>query len=253
MTALLVAAIVFALVFGGAMAGLALNARLPEHHRDASSKDVVTLVMGLIATVSALVLSLLIASAHDQFDTQEREVQQLSVHTFQLDRLLAHYGPETVDVRELLRRFVADELRQLWPGEGVDSAKEAAAPVRVDAEDLYMRIAGLAPKTQIQRFVQSHALELLASMGQTRRLMLEQAGGSLSTPFFVVLVFWLVVLFVGFGLFARRNATVVAALVAGALTVAGAVFLILEMNTPYSGMMAISSAPMRTALDRIGR
>ena len=93
----------------------------------------------------------------------------------------------------------------------------------------------------------------MTTMGTTIRLLYEQAGGSLSWPFFVVLVFWLVVLFAGFGLYARRNATVIAALFVGALTVAGAIFLILEMNRPYSGLMEISSAPIRDALAQIGR
>ena len=94
---------------------------------------------------------------------------------------------------------------------------------------------------------------MLTDMATTRRLMAEQAGGSLSWPFFVVLVFWLVMLFLGFGLFARFNATVIAAHFVGALSVAGAIFLILEMNHPYSGMMQISSAPIHRALEQLGR
>ena len=89
-------------------------------------------------------------------------------------------------------------------------------------------------------------------MDSTRRLLFEQAGGSLSWPFFVVLVFWLVMLFIGFGLYARRNATAITAFLAGALTVAGAIFLILDLYRPYSGLMQISSAPIRNALMQIG-
>jgi hypothetical protein len=96
-------------------------------------------------------------------------------------------------------------------------------------------------------------MQILTDMANTRRLMAEQAGGALSWPFFVVLVFWLVVLFVGFGLFARFNATVFAAFFIGALSVAGAIFLILEMNHPYSGVMKISSAPMRNVAEQIGK
>ena len=96
-------------------------------------------------------------------------------------------------------------------------------------------------------------MHLLTDMVNTRRLMAEQAGGSLSWPFFVVLVFWLFVLFLGFGLFARLNATVLVAFFIGALSVGGAIFLILEMNHPYTGVMQISSTPMRKALDEIGK
>ena len=105
------------------------------------------------------------------------------------------------------------------------------------AEDLFTTVSGLTPKSEAQRSAQARALQLMTTMGTTIRLLYLQAGGSLSWPFFVVLVFWLVVLFAGFGLYARRNATVIAALFVGALTVAGAIFLILEMNRPYSGLM----------------
>ena len=119
---------------------------------------------------------------------------------------------------------------------------------RMRGEDVFSMIAKLTPKTEEQRFTQGRALQLLTDMADTRRLMSEQAGGSLSWPFFVVLVFWLVVLFLGFGLFARLNATVFVAFLIGAAAVSGAIFLILEMNKPYSGLMQISDAPMRKAL-----
>ena len=122
----------------------------------------------------------------------------------------------------------------------------------IPAEDLFGTVARLTPQTEAQRSAQARAVQLMTTMGTTIRLLHQQAGGSLSWPFFVVLVFWLVVLFAGFGLFARRNATVIAALFVGALTVAGAIFLILEMNRPYSGLMETSSAPIRDALPGIG-
>jgi len=101
--------------------------------------------------------------------------------------------------------------------------------------------------------VQSQALRLLGTLGDTRLLLNEQARGSISWPFLLVLVFWLTVLFVGFGLFARRNVTLVAALGLGAISVAGAAFLILEMNRPYTGIMQISIEPIRNALSQMNR
>jgi hypothetical protein len=252
MKSFLVAAAVFACVFGAALVGLALHARLPEHHLDEKSTDVLKIVMGLVATVSALVLSLLIASAHSSFDTQESEMQQLSAHMIQLDRVLAHYGPETRESRDLLRQVVAHEIQRLWGGDNVGSADLQHAPATIEGEALYDQIIHLEPKTDAQRLGQSRAAQLVGEMGNARRLMHTQAGRSLSWPFFVVLVSWLVVLFIGFGLLARPNATILTALFVGAVTVAGAIFLILEMNAPYSGVMAISSAPMRDAQAEIG-
>jgi len=252
MNSIIIAVIVFTCVFGGAIAGMLLHGRLPTHHRDGDAKEVIKLVMGLIATIAALVLSLLIASAHSAYDTQESEVRQLAVHVALLDRLLAHYGPETAGARTTLKEVVTADVTRIWPAEGAGSAKLPPTQSQRRGEDLFGMVAGLAPRTDEQRFSQARALQLLTDMSTTRRLMAEQAGGSLSWPFFVVLVFWLVMLFVGFGLFARFNATVLAAHFVGALSVAGAIFLILEMNRPYSGVMQISSAPIHRALESLG-
>jgi cytochrome bd-type quinol oxidase subunit 2 len=246
MSSALIAVLVFVFVFGGALAGVAI--RVPAHHQDAETKDVVKLVMGLVATIAALVLSLLIASAHSSYDIQESEVQQLGAQLVQLDEVFAHYGPETNDARAQLRRMVKIELARLWPDAGAARAATRPAQNYIPAEDLFGTVARLTPKSDDQRSAQARAVQLMTTMGTTIRLLHQQAGGSLSWPFFVVLVFWLVMLFAGFGLYARRNATVIAALFVGALTVAGAIFLILEMNRPYSGLMEISSAPIRDAL-----
>ena len=246
MNSTLIAVLVFVFVFGGALAGVAI--RVPAHHQDAETKDVVKLVMGLVATISALVLSLLIASAHSSYDIQESEVQQLGAQLVLLDEVFAHYGPEANDARAQLRRMVKVELARLWPDAGAARAATRAPQNYVPTEDLFDTVARLTPNSEAQRSAQARALQLMTTMGTTIRLLHQQAGGSLSWPFFVVLVFWLVVLFAGFGLYARRNATVIAALFVGALTVAGAIFLILEMNRPYSGLMEISSVPIRDAL-----
>ena len=251
MNSTLIAVLVFVFVFGGALAGLAV--RVPAHHQDAETRDVVKLVMGLVATITALVLSLLIASAHSSYDRQESEVQQLGAQVVQLDELFAHYGPEANDSRAQLRRMVEAELARLWPDAGAARAAMHAPHIYSPAEDLFATVAGLTPKSEAQRSAQGRALQLMTTMGTTIRLLYLQAGGSLSWPFFVVLVFWLVMLFVGFGLYARRNATAITALFVGALTVAGAIFLILEMNRPFHGLMEISSAPIRHALEQIGR
>ena len=252
MSSALVSIIVFVLVFAGALAGIAI--RLPAQQQDNDTKDVVKLVMGLVATMTALVLSLLIASAHTSYDRQESEVQQLGAQVVQLDELFVHYGPEANASRAQLRRMVEAELARLWSGTGAAGAPARASPkIYSPAEDLFTTVSALTPTSEAQRSAQSRALQLMTTMGTTIRLLYLQAGGSLSWPFFVVLVFWLVVLFMGFGLYARHNATVVAAMVVGALTVAGAIFLILEMNRPYGGLMQLSSAPIRHALEQIGR
>jgi len=251
MSPIVVGLIVFGCAFGAALAGIVLHSKLPPHHKDADSRDVVKLVMGLIATIAALVLGLLIATAHTSYETQESEVQALGLHIGQLDELLAHYGPEAAEARSFLRQIVAAELEKIWPNDGSATVNLRAPIGREPGERLARMIANLAPTTDAQRFIKSRALQLLIALGDTRGLLYEQAGGSLAWPFFVVLIFWLVVLFLGFGFLTRPNATVVLSLFLGALSVAGAIFLILEMNRPYSGLMQISSAPIRGALTPI--
>ena len=179
-------------------------------------------------------------------------MQQIAVHLFHLDRILASFGqtpamPATACAASLPTTSTA--RGRTAPG----SPPACRCPRRARYPALFDRIAALSPRSEAQRFNQARALQLFANLGDTRRLLSEQARGSISWPFLVVLVFWLVVLFIGFGLFARFNGTVVATFALGAISVAGAIFLILEMNHPYSGLMQISSAPIRDALTQVPR
>ena len=248
-----VAMLVFACTFGGGLVGLYLHQRLPQHHRESESKDVVKLVMGLVATVAALVLGLLISSAHRSYEAQQAEVQQIAVHLFQLDRALERLGPDAGDARNLLRSIVKAEVDRASETGGIQRSIESPLEAQRAATVMFERITALKPADEAQRFVQARALQLLGSLGDTRLLLSEQARTAISWPFLVVLVFWLAMLFVGFGLFARRNATLVAALLLGAMSVAGAIFLILEMNRPYTGLMQISIEPIRYVLGRLGQ
>jgi len=254
MSSVVVAAWVFACTFGGAVAGLVLQAKLPEHHRSENTKDVVKLVMGLIATMAALVLGLLISSSKSAYDAQKAEVQQLGIHLFQLDRILVRFGPDATEARQQLRRIVATDIAHTWKAKsGAVLAVHQPIPTQAEGDELFDRLSSLPAKTDALRLAQARALQLLTGLGETHRLLNEQASDSLSWPLLVVLVFWLMFLFVGFGIFARVNATIAVALLIGALSVAGAVFLILEMNQPYRGVMQISSTPLRNALPQLDR
>jgi hypothetical protein len=243
----------FACTFGAALLAMLIRGRLPVHHLEGESKDVVKLVMGLVATLTALVLGLLISSSYSAYTAQETELQQLGVHFYQLDRILAHFGPDAVQERELLRRIVAADIARIWPTEGLAGAKYAPLAAQQEAEGLFDSIASLSPKTDFQRLGQGRAVQLLTSVGETQRLLVEQAQESLSWLFLLVLLSWLIVLFFGFGICTRFNATVAVALFAGSVSVAAAILLILEMKQPYSGWMQLSSAPLRDALIQMGR
>jgi hypothetical protein len=243
--------IVFALVFGSALLAMYVGDALPEHHLSADSKDVVKLGVALIATMSALVLSLLIASAKSAFDTRSNQLVQASADIILLDRALARYGSETKEARSLLQRSVAATVERFWPAEGtkVIAIDPNASPV----EALYDKVDALSPQNEAQRAMQSQAQSLAADVGRMRLLLFENLGSSIPVPFLVVLVFWLCIIFASFGLFAPRNATVIAVLCVCALSVAGAIFLILELERSFEGLLQVSGAPLRSALAQLGR
>jgi len=245
-----VSLIVFACVFGGALLGILLHTVLPQHHLGNESKDIVKLGVGLVGTMAALVLGLLVASAKGSYDNQSAELTQMSANIALLDRGLALYGPETKETRALLRGAVVRILDQMWSKDGASSSPMAAP---AGGEILYEKIQGLSPKNDTQRSIQSQALSIAVDIGKTRWLMYAQQATSVSMPLLVVLVIWLTVIFISFGLFAPFNATVVSSLFVSALSVSGAIFLILEMYSPYSGLIQISSAPLRAALAHLGQ
>lgn len=251
MSATAIGLVVFALVFGSAMLAMHVHRALPEHHLSTDSKDVVKLGIALIATMSALVLGLLIASAKSAFDTRSNQLVQASADIIMLDRALARFGPETKDARSLLQRSVAGTVERFWPAEGakVIAIDPNASPV----EALYDKVEALSPQNDGQRAMQSQALTLAGEIARTRLLLFENLGSSIPVPFLVVLVFWLCIIFASFGLFAPRNATVIAVLCVCALSVAGAIFLILELDRSFEGMLQVSGAPLRAALAQLGR
>jgi hypothetical protein len=225
---------------------------LPERHLDPDSRNVVNLGMALIGTMTALVLGLLIASAKSSYDTQKSEVTQMAANIVQLDRILARYGAEANGARAVLRRAVLS-LDQSWLEDAARSERLDSAQVRAEAASFYENIQELTPRNDFEHSLQSQALQIGFQIGQTRSLLVEQAGSSIPMPFLVVLVFWLTIIFASFGLFAPRNATVIATLFVCALSVSGAIFLILELDSPFSGLLQISDAPLRNAIAQIGK
>ncbi len=244
---------VFFSTFAAAVFGMVLRKKMPDDHLSEDSKDVIKLVMGLIATMAALVLGLLIASANSSYETQGGELQQVSATIVELDSILAQYGPEANEPRHRLRVAVSAVADKIWPKDGVQIENLTPAANHAEAAAFYDSIAQLSPTTEAQRFIQKRALEIGGALRHTRALMLEQANSSISWPFLAVLVYWISMLFVGFGVFARINATVIVALLIGALSVSSAIFLILELNHPYVGLMRISGTPLRNALAQIGQ
>ncbi len=247
--------LVFLCTFGGALLGMWLRTTLPEHHLDAESRDVVKVGVGLIATMTALVLGLVLASAKSSYDAVDSTVKTAAVQVLTLDRLLARYGPEAGEIRKALQHGLGARIDMVWPQGSSQPAR--LDPMRsgagVQAEALPNAIRALTPRDDAQRALQSRALDLAEVILQARWLVFAGTEASVPLPFLALLIFWLTITFTSFGLFAPRHATVLVVLFVCALSVASAVFLILEMETPFDGLLKVSADPLRYAYTHLNQ
>jgi hypothetical protein len=253
LSAIVAGIVVFACTFGGASIGMWLRRVLPRHHLDEASKDTIKLGIGLIATMTALILGLVIASAKSSFDEVNAGIKHTAADVLALDRTLGHYGPEANEIRALMKTIITNRVEMIWPTDPSRAGRFDDTPAPQDVELIASKIRGLKPQSDEQRWLQSRALDLSESLFQRRSLIVASLGSSVPVPFLIMLVFWLTVIFASFGLFAPANATVVSVLLVCALSVAGAVFLVLEMDSPFQGVMRVSGDPLRFAVSRLNQ
>jgi len=215
------------------------------------SKDAVKLAMGLVATMSALVLGLLVSSAKGAYDTERSEVIQMAAKVTFLGRVLAAYGPEAAGVRAQLGETMEEGIREMWPGEMRRPAR--LAPNTQAANAAYGAIQALSPHNDMQAALKAQAASLAVDVAQIRSLLVAQSVPSISKPMLIILVLWLVIIFLGFSVLAPPNATTILALTVSALAVSGAILLILELDEPFGGLIGISSEPMLNALHQLAK
>ena len=255
MSPIIVSMVVFACTFGGVLLGMWLQKTLPGHHLDAESRDTVKVGIGLVATMTALILGLVTASAKSSYDDVNSAVKKAAVDVLALDRVLARYGSETEEIRKGLQRAIGARIDMIWP-EG--SSKPAnLEPMRLGAGTEVERLTGairaLKPRDDSQRALQSRALDMAEALLQTRWLVLAAIRPSVPVPFLAILLFWLTIIFASFGVFAPRNATVLTVLFVCALSVSLAVFLVLEMDAPFDGLLKVSADPLRYAYTHLNQ
>jgi hypothetical protein len=250
MSAAVLSCLIFALTLGGIVLGALLRTTLPQHHLSKDSQDVVRLGVGLIATIAALVLGLLIAAAKGSFDTQSGQVKQITADMILLDLLLEQYGPDALPIRVEMRTVIGPLADRLWH----EKLADAAGPIAKDtkAEGVYVAIQALSPKNDLQRSLQSRAAQISTDLAQIRLLLFAESDSAIPAPFIAILAFWLIIIFASFSLFAALNVTVFSFLALFALSASGAIFLILELSQPFTGLLMIPSAPLRNALGPIG-
>ena len=253
MSAQLNAFIIFALMLGGMALGSYLRLVLPDEHTQADSKDILMTSAATMGTLIALIIGLLVTSAKSTYDETNSSITQGGAKIITLDYYLSQYGPEAKELRVLLRQSTAASIERIWPDQGAQGAVWSKLVASNDTADLYNKIRELAPRNDAQKYLQTQALQIAADMMQTRWMLIEQSEVNLPRMFLSVLSFWLIVLFVQFGLLAPRNRTALSAVFICALSMAGAIFLILELNHPLEGRIKISSAPMQKALSIIGK
>jgi hypothetical protein len=253
MSAQLIAFIIFVFMLTGMALGVYLRLVLPEHHTQTDSKDILMTAAGTMATLIALIIGLLVTSAKSTYDDTNSSITQGGAKIITLDYYLSGYGPEAKEVRELLRRATASGIERIWPDEGTHGAELEKMEAASDMSHVYNRIRELSPQNDDQKYLQTQALQIAADMMQSRWMLIEQSQVNLPRMFLVVLTFWLTVMFVQFGLLAPRNRTALSALFICAISMAGAIFLILELNHPLEGRIKVSSAPMQKALSLIGK
>ena len=245
---LLISLLVFALIFSGALVGAFVRPFLSEQHLQPDSRDVVKMATGLIGTLAALVLGLLIASAKGTYDQKTNQVRQLTATMILLDDLFAQYGPEAAVARNSLRRSIDPLADRIWHEQALPNSKQVRFATSAEALAFENDLQHLSPANDAQRSLKSRAIAAFTDGAQTRLQLFAQTAGSIPVPFLIILVFWLSAIFVSFTLFAQTNLIVMTSLFVCALSFACAIFLILELDDPFTGLMGISSTTLRGAL-----
>lgn len=252
MNALVLAACVFVVLGLSTSLGMTLRDRLPSHHLNTESREVIKLATAIVGTLSALALGLLIASAKSDYDEAQSELAGTAARIVLLDRLMAQYGAEANDARELLRELIQSRLQQGWTIETSDDQSVGRASAYRSIETVQVKLRALDPQDQVHRLIQARALEVSGHIAEGHWLQVESADEGLPWGFFVVLIYWLALLFCTFGLQAPSNPTVLTIIIVCSLSVAGAVFAISDMANPYAGLIQISDKPLQGALARLG-
>jgi hypothetical protein len=253
MGSLITATITLAALCAGTVLGSLIRSRVPEQHLLEESRDVLKMASGMIATLVALVIGLLVSSSKSSYDQASAGVTQIGAKVIVLDRLLARYGPETREIRGRMSEVIANSIERLWSSNGGMNPSLASIEQSTKMDDVHDMIAQLEPKDETHRILRSNALVTSMDLAQFRWLIIEQAQTTLPVAFLGMLIFWLTVLFASLGLLAPRNLTTWCSLFVCALSMAGAIYLILEMNRPLEGAVQISPAPLQKALSVIGK
>jgi hypothetical protein len=259
MSLLLPPLLIFFVLCASAALGFIVNGRLHERHRTPDSIDLVHLAIGLLVTFTSIVLGLLTSSVKTGFENAYQARGVYAGQLTQLDRCLADYGPETAATRAQLRAYVGAVIASTWPDEAAPQGvayPDTTHMHRIGEDptlanvmsDIGLAVRGLEPTDTFHRAQASACASDYADAVKSRWAVIEGVHGSISTPFYWVLVFWLAILFAAFGLRAPPNALNVIVIVMCAVSVSSAIFIIHDLDIPYGGLFGVPSDSMRHAL-----
>ena len=237
----------FASIVAGVVLGMTLRARIPAPQLGHDTKEVIRLGAGLLATLAAVVISLMIASAKSSYDTQDAHFRQLAAYLVEADQLLAQYGPEATPVRRLMRQNVPAAMDRIW-NEKASASQSTAFTVNSLAEQIYNAIEALSPANDAQRSLKPRIVQASNDIARTRLLLFADGDKPILTPFLLILIVWLTVIFTSFGLFVEPGAVAWTALLVFALSVSSALFLVADLSQPFAGLMQISKEQLRHTL-----
>ena len=254
MNSYLIALISFFCIFGGALIGMLMQRFLPSPHLSKESQDSVKLGAGLIATMAALILGLLVSSSKGSYDRVNALVNEAAANTINLDRTLRTYGPGAEPLRQALLERVTRIKNDIWP-EGVKAIKKSSVTFKEESTILALisRISKLEAKTSEELEMKSNAIAIAADLNRERWQITVESTSKLPMPLVVIPVFWITFLTFVYGIFSPRNGTVTIVLLFCSVSIAGAIFLICEMSMPLDGSIKVPSQPFQTALEMISR
>jgi len=246
MSSTLTVVFISACLCGAVLLGMQVRRRV-KHDLDAETSDTVKVAAGLIATMSMLLLGMLVNSAKNSYEIVRSEVVQMAAKVTFLDRVLGVYGPDAAPVRAQLKMVTKGVIREMSPGDNT-----APAYTAYGGDAMYDAIQSLTPGDERQRALRDQAEDLTVELARLAALLRAQSLASIPGPLLIVMVLWLGIILFSFSLCAPSNATATLALIVSAFSLAGAIFLILEMDQPFTGLIRISSKPLVNALDEIG-
>ncbi len=252
MSAIAISAVACASIFVATLLGMWLHSILPDRYLNPGSKEAVTLGAGVIATMSAVLLGLLISSTRTAYEEKRNEVIRMTAHIIELDLLLRDYGPEARPARQVMRDAVRSMIDSIWRDDAGQFRVDANAVPDVGAEAILSNLEDLSPHDDRQRARRNRALQIGLDLAQIHLLLFAQPANAISTPFLTVLVLWLAFVFATFAIYARANALIVVALFVCALSASSAIFLIVDLDRPFAGLLQIPNAPLRNALPPLG-